>query len=1111
MPLDPKFADLALKVGIDEDTDAASDPEGFLALENCEYTKEGVVRGRHGFTRDVNLPGGMKVRGLIQAGGSLGVVATDQIIAVSPTSGDVEPGEPTGAGYTNSLFLGSTGQNVVSTDSHRKVIDDTDYTLVAMVVQDQLDPNGVVANPGPNTKPHTTVASYQIRESLTGAVVREGQLSADSSDYNLRVVDWMTGWIVFVIDEIEPVSFTAKLKAFYIPGPSGNITQELVASNVVLNWETALKIVGCPYDAVSRIDPPTQVSPPRTAEVYLVMWVDDGNGPEQRAFIYRPGQPILSAASAVPRVPLKTEQTCTQAVCLASYSTGAWVIGVMYRENVGSPDTTTLIAYKLGVGPSFTGQTVVLDLVVDSNEFANGGPTVATLIQHEYNKPITLLLSADMQNTVAVQATLLGGTAFTGLESRFWPGVHPTTKLAVRTSFVDGNKTSAFCGIRNVTTHETQYRNMYLARVLDRNGLILDHPMPISTLLFADETWPDVNFYSDSGVPVAPYGDYMPGEVILPSLVPFGDGLTVTLPSILEFTMDGNRFLRRYRTVEIALDPETRRPVVYAQIAGSAVLAGSLPVTWDGTSASQAAFLYGPPIPRMILQTDAPVNELPPGKYLYIQVFEHIDHNGRLIRSPPSQPQTVVLGGIFHSMEFTPKLPEPTMDSQGATGYRLKLYRTAVGGVSSYNLVLDMAIYPGQIYEPWTDTVPDNERGADLYTQGLAGMELSADPVPAMDFVAVHRNRVFGVRSDSTQIRYTKEVVETDRPEWNDELLINVENDAGNATALASLSDLLVVFQEHAVCIVDGPGPDPTGVPLGSFTVPQKTVTGYGVAKLDSASVVTTPIGVLFKHASGIKLLTKPTEVVDIGDPVRDLVALMGNLAGTYMPGRRQVWFYGSTIDGVNRILVLDIDRMRWMVWTPNLAGVYPIRGATELDGVAYIVTDAAVWKLDEAEWSDRWIGDRHAYTQVMDIPWFRGAGQAGMARVWDIAISGYRPAAVGNPTIKVEVFVHQAHRNYAHSPVFPETSPSTEVPVATYTFPANRLPQGPGYFMLAFRPRVQRCIGMRLRITIKSDDDSLNAGAGDLYSEPPRISNIRYHFGVVQNQGRAPYFPTIT
>lgn len=1116
MPLEPKFVDVPMKFGIDEDVDPASDPQGLLVLENAEYTKDGAIRGRNGFRRDVLLPSGAKVRGLIQASGSLGIVTTDKVMAVSPGSGSTSLADPSSIGETKTLFLGSTGQNVVSVDSHRKIVNGVDYTFVAMTVLDQTDPAATIDIPpnagvAPGSKPTdlTTIVVFQLRESLSGTVVREGKLSSAPSEYFARVVNWTTGWVVLTVDQNEEGSGNAKLKSYHVPGVTGNITAEVVAPALNLNWEDLqLHLPGCPFDAVFDQNPITQ-SGPAIDKIYIAISYGLLSDPVS-IIRYVPG--VSYTVISTGRVP-NHKHVCTVTLCVAEYDDGPMVVVACYDGDY----SVSITAYSVYLNTKSTND--VPDLISDDQTVALQAPIVATIQQFERNKDVVLLYGMSFgpegstnsaHGTRVVRADGQNGATH---DAKFWPGIFPSTKVSVRPGFVDGITPGLFVGIRDFYADASGYRSSQLARVTSGNGNLLDRPRPQGMLLHQEESWPHVGFLNEDQIAGPdtffqwvedPQTNDLPGEMILPSLVPFGDGFTVSMPARLQSTQDGNKIVKRYRTVEAVMDPAVRKPVVYAQLAGSATLAGSMPVTWDGTNVSTAAWLRAPAVPvlgsvpagTVIINGETlPLPGLPAGTYNYVQILEHTDHNGTIVRSPPSPTASITLpeGTGFGSTRyptFLPTMPDPVLTPISVnTGYRLKLYRTQAGG-ADYRLVLNMAIYPGQEYEPWVDKVKTEDwaTGETPYSLLPNIGEASADPVPSFSHVATHRNRMFGVRSDSRAIRYTKEIPDdSGRPEWPDEFEIRVDNDAGPVSAVASLSDLLVVFHEHAVCIIDGPGPDNTGQPLNSFTVPQKVVTGYGVAPADSASVVTTPIGVLFRHITGIKLMTRPTEIADIGDAVRDQVIQMGNVSGVYMQSRRQVWFYG-TAD--SRILILDVDRLRWMVWTPNLAGGI-LRGATELAGVQYVVTDLALWFLDETVWGDTWQGTGRAYTEVLDIPWFRGAGQAGMQRVWDVAISGVCHAQTMS-VFKVEVFTQQAHR--------PSKQP--EIPDAAYSF-INHIPPGDRQFILTFRPRVQRCIALRLRITMTSTNGAT--------PRPPDISNIRYHFGVVTPQGRAPTFPTIT
>ncbi len=132
MALEQQTVTIPLKLGIDEGTDNAADPNGLMALENGVYTAEGRLEARPGFYLEADFTAN-EDRGLVRAGGTLGVVQRDAVLVFNPGSGvdPVQWGRSASAvNRTLNEFYG--GRTVLSSDTaYTTGSDNRNYVAIA--------------------------------------------------------------------------------------------------------------------------------------------------------------------------------------------------------------------------------------------------------------------------------------------------------------------------------------------------------------------------------------------------------------------------------------------------------------------------------------------------------------------------------------------------------------------------------------------------------------------------------------------------------------------------------------------------------------------------------------------------------------------------------------------------------------------------------------------------------------------------------------------------------------------------------------------------------------------------------------------------------------------
>lgn len=513
------------------------------------------------------------------------------------------------------------------------------------------------------------------------------------------------------------------------------------------------------------------------------------------------------------------------------------------------------------------------------------------------------------------------------------------------------------------------------------------------------------------------------------------------------------------------------RPIVATTLNASGYIAGSVPLQFDGTVSRVMSFLDAPSAPTVTSTASAGVLT---GDYKYRVVFEFTDVHGNIQVSPPgveTATLTVSAKQIALSGTVQPHLMAATL--VGQRNLRMKLYRTKNLG-ASYFLVRTFAVPPEG---SWTvsDNSPDSDLKEGLYTTGNV---LESEPVPPLRFLTAHRNRLFGIRSDTPEIiPYTQETFDPFLPRWHSALTFRLDNGDGEPTALATLSDKLVIFQTNNISAIAGQGPDSTGG-NGSFSLPETVARGVGVSLPARGSVAVIPQGVVFQHATGIQLLTPDLQVATISRPVEDYLGTSTVTRARYLPSLHQCWFL---VD--NQILAYDVRYGRWSVFTTSMDAWVDV---IEHQGVVYLCTRSQLYTYDSTTFIDDSAETLPQYSMIWETPWFR-ADRAQHIRLWKVHLTG-TAINFADTTITLSTFIQQAENYQGDS----------GAPVAYYTWSGLQLSDiPPGAFVLSARQVTQRCQAFRVRVEVETDLTNDTAVCFP--------ATVTYDFGVLPSRGKTP------
>lgn len=560
-----------------------------------------------------------------------------------------------------------------------------------------------------------------------------------------------------------------------------------------------------------------------------------------------------------------------------------------------------------------------------------------------------------------------------------------------------------------------------------------------------------------------------------------------------EAPVDSVGVVRRVRIMRLAqaTTPST------ATVGRVQLVAGSIPLSWDGVNLAPAAALSCPAAPTL-----APgAAGLLSGVYSIRVVVECVDARGQSWFSPPSVASgTATLTSQKKTCTASVNVRQITAQLGKVKQYRLRFYSTKAGGSVYYlmsTFVMDAAAFSGgqDSTVSYDDGTTDGnlETAEQLYTQASDAFELA----PPLSHICAHGNRFFGVRSDIPEmVMFTNEASDGFLPRWNALRSFRVDNGAGPALACASLNDSLVVFQAEQLCLVRGDGPTSSIADATQYPVPQRFAS-IGVHPGRVATIVSTAAGVFFVGRRNAYMIQPDLQVVPVGNALGGARAWVeGSFTrARYVPSRNQVWLFGSMggTYSTPSLQILDLNTGRWTSATPSYGTPLDVIEVAST-GVTYVCTGSGstplVFQLSDTT-QPRY--ERAAFTsafdaplvQTIDLPWFRPSEAADM-RLRKVLLSGRKDTASGGstmPNITVSVYVQSAR-----------SAAASDTPVHTETWTGSSLTVADS-FQLSFRSITQRCHAFRIRVTVTPTATSL----------PVILNAVTYMYGITGPAGKVP------
>lgn len=495
-----------------------------------------------------------------------------------------------------------------------------------------------------------------------------------------------------------------------------------------------------------------------------------------------------------------------------------------------------------------------------------------------------------------------------------------------------------------------------------------------------------------------------------------------------------------------------RKPQVLPLPTGGNIIAGAIPMYYDGATVQEAGFALAPDYSRSssalnvyasrdaFTVTSVSTQGIVGGanlvtasgyvEYYYVVCLVRRDAYGNVYRSAPSAVFTVPCPNAFNNVLFDPLY----YNMPGNVG--VEFYRSTQGQKGTYYFLQQVAF--GQAF---LDNINDNGptyAGAGAINQNRTvytnSNELPNDPPPACHHMAISESRAYMIPSDNRNvIWYSKQFSPGRSVEFCANLTLSEGLNSGQFTAVGVLDSSVIVFKEDQILYFQGSGPDNTGA-NGSFTPFQKIASDVGC--IDPGSVCVIPDGMVFRSRRGIELLTRGLGVVYIGSNVEPIVQSMGTISSVVvMPGYTELRFVPSVAG--QPVLCYDYGAKRWSTFT-NMAAVM----AASVAGDYWFIS--ADGSLVNRETPGLFLDNGVPIVMTLETPEIPcgGAGIQGWGRVYRMALLGDFSALANPSAYALNIFFAYDHQAaYTDTTVFNTTNGLISGDTV-YQFRCSRLPR---------------------------------------------------------------------
>lgn len=213
----------------------------------------------------------------------------------------------------------------------------------------------------------------------------------------------------------------------------------------------------------------------------------------------------------------------------------------------------------------------------------------------------------------------------------------------------------------------------------------------------------------------------------------------------------------------------------------------------------------------------------------------------------------------------------PTLRITEKQNVTIGIYRTEVNGSIYYRIDTQYLTFPIENTTA-SDTITFDDFIADLNIVGneqlYTQQEVENTAPPATYFISDYKNRSILIDSENPfGYYYSKQVVDNTPVEFSDSFFQNTGTIGGPLIGAGKMDDKNILFQRGQISYVTGTGPGPNGA-NNDFSDPQFITADASL--FDPRSLVSTPVGLMFKSEKGIYLLDRSLQTRYIGKAVED-------------------------------------------------------------------------------------------------------------------------------------------------------------------------------------------------------------------------------------------------
>lgn len=393
---------------------------------------------------------------------------------------------------------------------------------------------------------------------------------------------------------------------------------------------------------------------------------------------------------------------------------------------------------------------------------------------------------------------------------------------------------------------------------------------------------------------------------------------------------------------------------------------------FDGSGQKEMGFYFPPSLLAVGSGTGGTITA---GTYNYKVLFEIQDDQGNILRSEESDAVQVTTTGSTSSVALTVRISNWIPNGASVT-----VLRTTNAGTIYYVLRKDVLPLSTNAYT-YTDVTPDSSITSSTVQSYVTGGLLENTPPPPAKHACVHQNRVWLVPADERdKVYYSKKQLNGEMTSFSVfqfiEQASTIPNVRDNITAVASLGDKLIMFRENSIYWVAGDGVNEAGTG-STLTEPELLTMDIGCT--ENRSVITTPVGVMFKSNKGIYLIDPGLGVKYVGDRV-EAYNSEEIIDSVLLPNtqKNSVVFATSS-----RLLVYDYSQDKWSVDT-----ISSVQCIGQWDNRLIVVKSDGSCAIEGTDYQDSFASATDIQMKV-STGWMKLSGIQDFGRVWRVLILG--------------------------------------------------------------------------------------------------------------------------